>query len=116
MSLQSASSLKNNSLCIHFFDNLPDDIINHIDSFCELPKHTNHCLPKYELLIFGFLLNLSVIMYWIGYLISGHNSGVYILFNFLIGYILICAFLISLLLVYILFNISIDLILFRRRT
>ena len=74
---------------------LPIEVLYKIYSFCDLDERRQ--LRKYiikkkniEILIVTFIL--SIMMYFIGYLITKQLFGVFIVLNFLLGYLITSVF------------------------
>ena len=81
-----------------FFDSLerelPIEILYNIYTFCDLDERRQlrgYIVKKHDIVFLIIISILSIVMYFIGYFITNQLFGVFIILNFLLGYLVISA-------------------------
>lgn len=86
------SDLSNKNLFNVLERELPLDVLYHIYTYCDVKqkrKIRQHYLKKNPIIMLTICLTMCVIMYFLGYLLTSRFLGVFIILNFLVGY-LVC--------------------------
>ena len=105
--------LKNSELSNkHLFDlleqKLPFDVLYHIYTYCNVDERRQirqQFHEKHPFIMLIICLITALTMYFLGYLVTRKNLGVYIILNFLLGYLVCSALCLILLLICIPFKI-----------
>ena len=86
------SELSNKNLFDVLERELPLDVLYHIYTYCDVDEKRQirqHYLEKHPIIILTICLTMYVMMYFLGYLLTRRFLGVFIILNFLVGY-LVC--------------------------
>lgn len=87
------SELSNKNLFDVLEKELPLDVLYHIYTYCDVEqkrKIRQHYLEKNPIMMLTICLTMCVMMYFLGYLLTRRFLGVFIILNFLAGY-LVCS-------------------------
>ena len=102
------SELSNKNLFDVLERELPLDVLYHIYTYCDVDekrKIRQHYLEKHPIMILTICLTMCVMMYFLGYLLTRRFLGVFIILNFLIGYLVCTALSLMLIIICIPFRI-----------
>lgn len=87
------SKLKNNKILLDLLEEkLPLDVLHHIYTYCDINEKNEirkHIQKKYDIVFIGLFIINSIIMYFVGYAITKKFLGVFLILNFLLGYLII---------------------------
>lgn len=92
---------------------LPLDVLFHIYTFCDSEEKrilTRYLVDIYYISILISLLFINTFMYCLGTLITGKFLGFYLIFNILLGYLLLAGLGLVLIFIFIVFNLIIKLL------
>ena len=102
------SELSNKNIFDLLEQKLPFDVLYHIYTYCNVDERRQirqHLHEKHPVIMLTICLIMSVMMYFLGYLLTRRFLGVFILLNFLIGYLICTALSLILILICIPFRI-----------
>lgn len=95
------SELSNKNLFDLLEQKLPFDVLYHIYTYCNVDEKRQirqHFHEKHPIIMMTVCLITALTMYFLGYLLTRKNLGVYIILNFLLGYLVCTALCLILLL------------------
>ena len=102
------SELSNKNLFVILERELPLDVLYHIYTYCDVEQKNQirqHLLKKNPIMMLTICLTICVFMYFLGYLLTRRFLGVFIILNFLVGYLVCTSFSIILILICIPFRL-----------
>ena len=88
------NELKNKKLFDSLEKELPVEILYNIYTFCDLDERRQlreYIIRKHNIVFLIVISILSIVMYAIGYFITNQLFGIFIILNFLLGYLIISA-------------------------
>ena len=88
------NELKNKRLFDSLEKELPVEILYNIYTFCDLDERRQlreYIIRKHNIVFLIVISILSIVMYAIGYFITNQLFGIFIILNFLLGYLIISA-------------------------
>ena len=104
-----SSNLLDKDLLLLKIKNLPFEVSLHIYSYIDSNNKKDQLSLSEDLNSIVnclVILFLTVLMSSIGFMITGKFEGFFIVFNFLLGYLVLCGLLLLLLSMYMLFNLT----------
>lgn len=97
LSNKNKSEASNTNLFDLLKEKLPLDVLHYINSYCEINDKIKirQDIQKHPI----YIIITSIILYFIGYTITKRFLGIFIILNFLIGYLILCLFSLILILI-----------------
>ena len=89
---------------------LPLDVLYHIYTFCDVDEKRQireHYHKEHPIIVNSIILAFSIVMYFLGYLVTRSFSGIFIIINFLLGYLILTALSLILTMIFIPFKMCI---------